>query len=187
MAGLFDWTVDAARCYALLWMVSLAGGVLLEPTVNYFRVAAELFGLNAAIYWIHRLLHWLPSWTSPHLAWHHDKSLDIPRPLELAIEFVTNLSWFAGLWLLQRAAGVNVFHTRLIAFVALWYSSQHVINMSLWPNDYHRLHHTNHDVNFGPPYMDQLFGTYAGDSCYDINNSVINGWVSFYLVERWTK
>ena len=174
---------DFVYCYALLFFASLVGGVVLEPTVNYFRVAAELTGLNLFVYWAHRLIHWLPSWASPHLAWHHDHALGLPRPLELFLEFWTNLSWFAALWFIQKLAGVKVFHDSLIAFIGIWYASMHVINMSLFENSYHPTHHVKRDVNYGPPYMDQLFGTFLHDGCYDVNSSVLNGFVSVLIVE----
>lgn len=177
-----DTIVDFISCYGMLFLVSLAGGVLLEPNVNYFRVAAELVGLNAAVYWIHRIIHWLPSSLSPHLSWHHDHALNLPRPLELFLEFWTDLSWFFGIWLLQRLTGIHVFHTSLIAFIGLWYASMHVINMSVWRNAYHSRHHEKRDVNFGPPYMDQLFGTFEHKGCYDVNTSVLNGFVAYFLV-----
>lgn len=178
-----DFILDFAHCYGLLFLVSLAGGVLLEPNVNYFIVAAELVGLNAAVYWIHRAIHWLPDWASPHLAWHHNHALGVPRWLELVLEFFTDLSWFAAIWLLQRLTGVHVFHDRLIAFIGLWYASMHVINMSVWSNGYHGRHHEQRYVNYGPPYMDQLFGTFKNDGCYDVNSSALNGFAAYFIVQ----
>lgn len=179
-----DFVLDFVRCYGLLFLTSLAGAVLLEPDINYFRVAAELVGLNAYVYWFHRLLHWLPSFMSPHLAWHHDKQLDVPRWLELVLEFFTDLSWFFLLWLAQRLSGVRIFQDSLIAYIGIWYASMHTVNMSVFKNSHHGKHHEKRNVNFGPPYMDQLFGTFEHDGCYNVNSSVLNGFASFFIVER---
>jgi sterol desaturase/sphingolipid hydroxylase (fatty acid hydroxylase superfamily) len=175
--------VDVTQNYALIWAVSYSLAVLLEyPRMHVLMIGAQIILLNVYSYWVHRITHALPDWLSLHLYSHHDKSLGLPRWADLLLEFTQDMAWFAGLWALLRLAKVSFMSSKLLWFIAIWYSSVHVVNLSLFKNEYHKLHHMKRTVNFGPPYMDQLFGTYEGKGCHDTNPSVLNGLVAYAIV-----
>jgi len=72
--------------------------------------------------------------------------------------------------------------TSLVLFIGIWYSSVHVVNLSLFPHIEHKLHHGDYTVNYGPPYIDYLFGTLQVDEPYTADYEIPNGIASFALV-----
>ena len=60
-------------------------------------------------------------------------------------------------------------------FSGLLYSSYHNINQFILKSETHRKHHLNSKFNYGPDYIDVIFGTkYPGDEYENLNTGVIN-------------
>ena len=163
---------------------NILGVKLLPPGIPMIQTIAQITFINLWVYWIHRLTHILPE--SPlnyHIYSHHDKKFDLPRPLELFCEFLSDMSWFILLIVLQWLFNYQIIPDILIIFFGAWYSSSHVLNLSLLPNLEHKIHHTENDYNFGPPFMDFLFGTFKVEEGYSADSQVINGVILFTLYD----
>jgi len=175
--------------YNLLFISSYGLAILLVyPEYSLISIGIQLILLNMYIYWIHRLLHNLPNnILNFHINLHHNKEIELPRAIELVIEFITNMSWFAYLILLQWAIGINYLSKTLTLFIGLWYSTTHIINYSLFKSHEHAIHHLEHNYNYGPPYMDYIFGTLKDPDNDTINYQLINGIIIFFILKLFTQ
>jgi len=157
--------------------------LLLYPTYSAWFIFFQGFCINLWVYLLHRACHLLPNIPlNYHLYSHHNKLFSLPRPLELICEFFTNFSWFLLILLVKYAFDLSSISTSLVLFIGLWYSSVHVVNLSLFPHMEHKLHHTDYTVNFGPPYIDYLFGTLQVEDNYTADYELPNGIASFAIV-----
>jgi len=156
---------------------------LLYPSYSIWFIYLQSFCINIWVYLIHRASHLLPNIPlNYHLYSHHNKLFNLPRPLELVCEFFTNFSWFLLILLLKTVFDLKFISTSLVLFIGLWYSSVHVVNLSLFPHMEHKLHHSDYTVNFGPPYIDYLFGTLQVEDGYTADYEIPNGIASFAIV-----
>ena len=169
-------------------LIILTSGVLcmnlVSPDASLIKTSLQVIFLNVWVYWIHRVSHVLPECLyNYHIYSHHDKKLDLDRPIELFFEFLTNMSWFMLLIFLQIVTGVYIVPDILTIFIGLWYSSVHVLNLSLIPNIEHKIHHTELNVNYGPPSIDFIFGTLKVEDGYSQDSQVINGVILYVVYE----
>jgi hypothetical protein len=150
--------------------------ILVYPHFSAFSIAVQLIAINLWVYWIHRICHSLPNqvWNY-HIYSHHNKLLNLSRPLELVCEFVTDFSWFLLLLAIKLFFKLEFLSSTLIVFVGLWYSSIHVLNLSLGNHIEHRIHHVDYQYNYGPAYIDFLFGTLKVDRDYTSDFEIPNG------------
>lgn len=157
---------------------------LLPPDTPLMKTILQVIFINLWVYWIHRLCHILPE--SPynyHIYSHHHKKLELDRPIELFYEFFANMFWFILLIIFQWLTGVEIVPDILIIFIGAWYSSVHVLNLSLIPNIEHKVHHTELNYNYGPSYMDFIFGTLKVEEGYSEDSQVINGVVLYVIYD----
>ena len=180
-----QYTLKYLHSYFIILIISyLLAVFLIYPKYGLLSIALQILALNFYVYGIHRLMHNLPSGLlNYHMYSHHEKSLGIPRPLELFCEFFCDLSWFALLAFAQYALKLDLISNTLIAFIGLWYSSVHVLNLSLGDSKEHKIHHVEKDYNYGPPYIDILFGTLKTEENNDENDKIKNGVIIFFLLK----
>lgn len=151
---------------------------LVYPKFSMLSIAIQTIAINLWVYLIHVLSHKLPnSVLNYHIYSHHNKNLQLPRWLELIGEFFCDMSWFFLLAGIKYIFNISYLSYTLIFFVGLWYSSVHVINLSLIKSSEHITHHEEKNYNFGPPYHDMIFGTLKSDNneieIYQINNGIV--------------
>ena len=162
--------------------------LLVYPNFSYGSICLQLLFLSNWVYWIHRLSHSLPNTPlNYHIYSHHNKLLELPRPIELAFEFLTDLSWFGILLLLKYLFNIKSLSNTLILFIGIWYSSVHVINLSLFNDPVHKYHHKDFAYNYGPPYIDFMFGTLQMDASYTTDFEIINGIILFFILKAINK
>ena len=160
--------------------------LLVHPHVSALSAAAQLIFLNIWVYLIHRFCHLLPNMPlNYHLYSHHNKLLNLPKPVELSFEFVTNFSWFLLLLAFVYVFDISILNPILIIFIGLWYSSIHVLNLSLGDHIEHKIHHKNYTVNYGPAATDYIFGTLdVGDNKdYNTIYEIKNGLLFFFILK----
>jgi hypothetical protein len=131
------------------------------------------------IYGIHRLYHNIPStgifyYLNTHIAFHHAEHKTIPPWLDLTIETIQNMVWFAILYFLQEVSGVHLVPSRIILLSMLVYVSVHIVNYSMIGSDKHTKQHENPHINYGPDFLDHMFGTNSDDSFEDMIGFVPN-------------
>jgi len=173
--------------YSFLLLFSIGSFLslfLVYPQYSAFSIAIQLIAINLWVYWIHRLSHALPNqpWNY-HIYSHHNKQLGLSRPLELVCEFLTDFSWFLLLLALKFGFHMDFLSSSLILFVGLWYSSVHVLNLSLGNHIEHKIHHIDYNYNYGPAYIDFLFGTLKVDKDYTADFEIPNGLAAFGIVK----
>jgi sterol desaturase/sphingolipid hydroxylase (fatty acid hydroxylase superfamily) len=171
------------QSFSILFIVSLITSIaLVYPKYSIASISIQLVFLNLWIYWTHRIAHSLPN--NPfnyHIYSHHNKQFHLSRPIELLFECITDFSWFLILFFIKYMFNLDFLSTTLIFFIGLWYSSVHVLNLSLFNDSVHKLHHTEPEFNYGPPYIDYFFGTLKMDPSYTTNNEAFNGIVLFII------
>jgi len=171
---------SGAYSFLLLFVTgSYLSLMLVYPQFSAFSIAVQLIAINMWVYWIHRLCHSLPNqFWNYHLYSHHNKLLNLPRPVELICEFFTDFSWFLLLLGIKLVCGLDFLSSTLILFVGLWYSLIHVLDLSLGNHIEHRIHHIDYHYNYGPAYIDFLFGTLKVDRNYTSDFEIPNGIVA---------
>lgn len=99
------------------------------------------------------------SYINPHVFLHHNKSINIPRPVELILESITNFFGFFIIFILQKITEVEIFSPSLIIGAAFLYIIVHILDYSLRGNEDHGQHHLKNYCNYNPEFFDTLFGT----------------------------
>jgi sterol desaturase/sphingolipid hydroxylase (fatty acid hydroxylase superfamily) len=116
------------------------------------------------------------------------------------VEWVVNLIQIGGILLIplniylsnSRYLGYKVLNNYIILYFSLVYTTHHMINYHLMKVDTHVRHHKNTNTNFGPDYMDVLFGTKQHNSTFEemeesITNSLVSGVIVilvFYILSN---
>jgi hypothetical protein len=175
--------------YAYMPMLTLAGICTHLLEYKYTPPLQLVLASSFVWYWaygIHRLHHHLPStgifsYLNPHMAIHHSH-VTLPRWLELTVETLHNIFWFFLLYLLQEYTNIHIAPTSIVVLSMLVYSSVHVINYSIFGSEKHRRQHENPDVNFGPDFLDHVFGTNSDEEFEDMNHFIPNFLVSTFLI-----
>jgi len=96
---------------------------------------------------------------NPHVFLHHNKSIQMPRWLELSIEAIVNFFGFFIIFILQKILQFELFSPSLLLGAAFLYISIHILDYSIRGNINHKLHHTRTFCNYDPEFLDTLFGT----------------------------
>lgn len=143
-------------------------------------------------YWIHRLHHNIPSsgicfYLNPHISLHHSHTKTLPRWLELIIETGHNSVWFLYLYILQEITQIHIVPPSMILLSMLVYSSVHVVNYSMFGSEKHRRQHEVPDSNYGPDFLDHIFGTNSDPEFEDMAHFIPNSILSTLLIKSlWT-
>jgi hypothetical protein len=120
----------------------------------------------------------------PHNAIHHNKTIILPRWLELTTETISNLFSIIIIIIIQHIFNIHIFSTSMVLFVAFSYTSIHILHYSLYGDKIHKEHHENVFCNYEPRIYDIFFNTRCGDpsSPYMSNiNELYCGIASFGL------
>lgn len=173
--------------YAPLLTVSSICTCALEPTTPILQLFTAG---NVAWFWayfIHRLYHYLPStglfyYINPHISIHHSHTKTLPRWLELIIETVQNIFWFSLLYILQEVTDIHIVPNSIILLSLCVYASVHNVNYSIFGSKKHREQHLNPDVNFGPDFLDHIFGTNATEEFENMAHFIPNTLLSYLLI-----
>lgn len=99
------------------------------------------------------------SYINPHVFLHHNKSIHVPRYVELVIESITNFFGFFIIVILQKIADVEFFSPSLLIGAAFLYIAIHILDYSLSGNEDHGQHHAKNYCNYNPEFFDTLFDT----------------------------
>jgi hypothetical protein len=131
------------------------------------------------VYFIHRLHHNIPStgifyYLNPHISFHHAEVKTIPKWLDLTIETLQNIMWFVPLYLLQEFTDIHIVPTNIILLSMLVYVSVHIVNYSMLGSDKHARQHKNPHSNYGPDFLDHMFGTNSDDTFEDMIGFIPN-------------
>jgi hypothetical protein len=109
-----------------------------------------------------------------HWQFHHQHNKLLDRRLELFIELLTDIFMNFTLLIIQWYLGIWFVPFSIILYNALLYTSVHIINYSIIGSETHKKHHLNHDTNFGPDTMDQIFSSSEDGELEDMTPIIIN-------------
>ncbi len=174
------------RCHFMpIWFFFLASVLLVDKSVSIWNVALQTVGINLYQYFMHVIYHQLPSsvFFNMHVAIHHDKKITLPRWADLMLELFVDIIPIIWLILFQKLINFEIFSPILLLFYGLLYSTNHVINLSLFKNDEHRIHHIAGNKNFTLPYMDLLFNTMEPEKGKPMDDTMINAGVIFLILK----
>ncbi len=111
------------------------------------------------------------------------------------IEWLVNIIQIGGLilipinYFIEKYFKIQFLSNYLIIYYTLVYTSTHMINYHIMSIDTHIKHHLNTKTNFGPDYVDILFGTkYNGSTFEEMNETIINslysGIIVLFLIQK---
>jgi sterol desaturase/sphingolipid hydroxylase (fatty acid hydroxylase superfamily) len=160
-----DYILDSLNNYGLSIVSAAAFAILLaSPEAGIFQSVLGLTIMYFWVYFVHRSLHFLPTegpfrYLNTHWIFHHQPLKLLPRPVELLIETLNDMTMSFSLLFIQYMTGIWIVPLSIILFYAIWYTSVHIINYSIIGSQVHRDHHKNVGTNFGPDVIDHIFGT----------------------------
>ena len=153
-------------------------GVLLLPNINILKTLCDI-GILTVLYNLgHRLVHLLPTEgiigkLNLHIYMHHDKKLNVPRWLELIIEFLFEvIAHLMPFFIYFKIKGEWKFPLSITLYVILFFAFNHCVFYSILDSDKHIEHHKNVTVNFIPDYVDQIFSNPKTRVYEDMNNQI---------------
>jgi len=162
------------RAYLPISIVTTVCSLFLEYQYTPFIqiITGSMFSWFWA-YGIHRIHHSIPStglfyYLNPHISIHHSHVKVFPRWLDLSIECLQNMAWFIPLYILQELTDIHIVPNSIIALSLLVYASVHYINYSLFESKKHIAQHLNPHINYGPDFLDHIFGTNSDEEFEDI-------------------
>ena len=160
----------------------VVGVYLVRKDVSPIHSFLAIFGLYYYSYFIHRAYHYIPESINPHMI--HHKNKNIARIINLMIECLTDMSFFAVLYLFQNLIGYQVFPNILILYYGIVYVSIHIINFSVFGNENHEKHHNEKDkkyCNYGPDPIDHIMNTNCDNNWEDMTHHLPNILVSYFI------
>ena len=160
----------------------VVGVYLVRKDVSPIHSFLAIFGLYYYSYFIHRAYHYIPESINPHMI--HHKNKNIARIINLMIECLTDMSFFAVLYLFQNLIGYQVFPNILILYYGIVYVSIHIINFSVFGNENHEKHHNEKDkkyCNYGPDPIDHIMNTNCDNNWEDMTHHLPNILVSYLI------
>lgn len=170
--------------YTILLCSSFILGVLNRNITCAFLT---LCGLYIWMYFTHILAHNIFPFKWFHKFHHHEPKDQ--RWYDNVIETSVNIFGSGGIsLLLANVVITKLYHVRLldnhmIIFIALLYTTTHMINYHFYKVPTHIQHHVNTNTNFGPDLMDILFGTKSdGDEIENMDNGIFNLIVILFIV-----
>jgi hypothetical protein len=180
----------ALYAYGPVLYVTYICSLFLESATPLLQLRTGCIFIWFWAYFIHRLYHILPStgifrYINIHLSLHHDHEKVLPRPLELVLETFQNAIWFGILYVLQELTDIHIVPTSIIVFALLVYSSVHIINYSVFGSEKHRQQHLLPNVNFGPDFLDHIFGTNSDPEFENMAHFIPNCILSCLAIKYW--
>jgi sterol desaturase/sphingolipid hydroxylase (fatty acid hydroxylase superfamily) len=186
----FSETYGAIKAYSPLLIVTLLCSLILElSTTPILQLFTGFMFIYLWSYFIHRIDHNLPTdgifyYLNPHISLHHEMVKRLPRWVELIIEGLQDLGIFYLLYYIQELLDIHITPTSIIFLVAISYTTTHIINYTMFTSDTHRDHHIHKNVNYGPDFLDHIFGTNSDKGFEDMSHMIPNIIVSF-LITYW--
>jgi hypothetical protein len=118
---------------------------------------------------------------SPHLIFHH-KENDKINNTYLFVEICVNISPFILFYFFNYYFLCGFVPNILIFYIMIIYISIHIINYSLLHVSHsHNLHHKYINCNFGPDFLDHIFGTNCDNQVENVDYFIPNVVFSFFL------
>jgi len=154
---------------------------IIPAEVGFINGVLQVIGIGLYSYFLHRLIHILPDHPlNYHVYSHHNKQFNLSRNVELFIEFIHNLMCFLPIFIIQSLTGID---NTILIFVAFWYSSVHIIDMSIIPCVEHTNHHIDSSCNYGPSIFDFMFGTLKVEEGYTADSQALCGVILYILYD----
>jgi len=158
------------------------------PNYSVLSAFLQSIFLLSWSYWGHRFAHIVSTnypfdILNPHVYVHHNKSLTIPRWLELLLEATVNFLCFFSFYIVQEVFNIHILSSSMIIGSAFLYIAIHILDYSIYGNEQHKKHHEKTFCNYDPEVFDTLFNTRCdSNKPYTKNyNEIIHGIVAFSL------
>jgi len=177
--------------FAAFWVLFTCISIIAYKTDhNYILALSTLF---FAEYWCY-ITHYITHNKNfefigfIHLFHHSPKHSD--AMWVFVIELLLNFFIYGGFVLIflgeiiKKVFSIKIFNNYILFFWSIVYSSYHLINFHYLKSPTHKEHHLqNGQLNYGPDWMDILFGTKLHDNSFeDFNSSVLNGFIGLIIV-----
>jgi len=146
----------------LIW--TILASFLAMPEYGVISALVQSILLILWTYWGHRAAHIISAYPpfdtiNPHISIHHNKSILLPRWLELVEEAIVNFFCFTFILILQAIFDVHIFSTSIVLGAAFLYITIHILDYSLRGNESHGHHHSRTFCNYSPEFLDTLLET----------------------------
>ena len=166
--------------YTLSFITIWLGAMLLaRPDTHWFATFYGISFMHAWVYFIHRGLHIIPKagileYINTHMKFHHNHVKELPRPLELCFEALTDVGMNLLIIPVQWLLGLTIVPLSCVLLFTLAYVSIHIVNYSMFGSIFHIRHHETIEKNFAPDIMDHLVGTNFNEEYEDLNPMALN-------------
>jgi hypothetical protein len=166
-------TDSALEAYGPSIAAVIISGIIIGTLDGFSKTSSALQAIFMMcwLYFGHRVTHTLftekefSGFLTTHVFLHHQKYGNLPRWLDLTIEFAIDMFSVAGILIIfQYLFNLHIFSTPLLIFVALIYSCGHIFLHSVVGSEWHRGHHKFTFCNYDPEFLDTLFKTRCDES-----------------------
>jgi len=149
---------------------------VIPPEIGFTLGSLQAISVGLYSYFFHIFVHNMPDHPlNYHLYSHHNKKFNLSRNVELTLEFINDLSYFVFFMIIQNILGLKLVSNKILMFIGMWYSCTHIIDMSIIPCLEHRNHHIDHNYNYGPSFLDFIFGTLKVEEGYTADSQALCG------------
>jgi len=177
--------------FAAFWVLFTFTAIIAYKTDHNYLLA--IFTLFFAEYWCyvsHQLTHKKSFEFVGFLHLFHHDSKYKESLWVFIIELLLNFFIYGGFILIflgafiEKTFSIKIFNNYVLFFWSILYSSYHLINFHYLKSPTHKEHHLkNGQVNYGPDWMDIIFGTKVHNNSFeDFNSSVLNGAIAIVIV-----
>jgi len=140
------------------------GSLLALPKYSFPNAILQSLFILCWSYAGHVFAHQISSkgplrYLNPHVFLHHDKTIPMPRALELIIEAIVNFFGFFIIFIVQWLFNFEVLSPSLLIGASFLYITMHILDYSIRGDPGHALHHVKHYCNYDPEFFDALFNT----------------------------
>ena len=173
-----------------IFIVFILATVLTYKKFSPIQIWLSIILLYFYSYFVHIFFHYLPTNINLHVIFHHNndkKKSAFIRYFNLYIECLSNISIFIAFYYLQRLCNIKFVPAIIIFYYAIFYTTIHIINYSLFHcSKAHSLHHQHagdikKSCNYGPDIIDQIFLTSCNNTFEDQNHILLNILFAFLI------
>lgn len=177
--------------YILMFALAVFSLFLSKP--NYvsglFTILLVVYGSYGLHYFSHKNVPILNIFTKTHTNYHHleKKNMFIDVILETLVNlFIYGMLLFYII-LYYFFPKQKIISGKVVLMYALFYTSIHIINYTIFESSIHKKHHleldnNNRICNLGPDFMDKLFSTHCDMEYENTNKYTINLLIIFMIL-----
>ena len=158
--------------------------ILLTKNKQPFVTFCVVVLITYYIYFIHRLVHYIPSKWNLHTLFHHKNKFKTSYLFNHIMETLLNIMFFVSFYWIKMVFKLNFIDNSLILYYGIVYTSTHMINYSIFHSGLNHAKHHNIDknvCNYGPDVIDHILNTNCDKKFENMNHILINVIIAYFI------